>query len=203
MHYARLQRHGDPLVVLRQKNSKSAVYCTVEGCGRPHLAKGLCNAHYIRLKTHGEPAVEEEVRPTYNPVCTVPGCGKPHHTHGLCSMHRVRLAKHGDVNKHLQRLKGTGTITKRGYIMVGAAGHPNAVGGKIFEHRLVMSAILGRPLFPNENVHHKNGIKSDNRPENLELWVKSQPCGQRVPDLLSWAHDIIRRYAGTVLDTKT
>lgn len=57
-----------------------------------------------------------------------------------------------------------------------------------------MEQHLRRELLPGENVHHKNGNKQDNRLENLELWVKFQPNGQRVADMLAWAHEVIARY---------
>ena len=68
------------------------------------------------------------------------------------------------------------------------AGTPNAKkfgdrSGWMWEHRYVMQQKLGRPLEKHENVHHINGVRDDNRPENLELWERSQPAGVRAASL--------------------
>src|ERR1700752_1088340 len=59
-----------------------------------------------------------------------------------------------------------------------------------------MEQVLGRYLLPEESVHHRNGVRDDNRPENLELWTRPQPIGIRACDAVAWAREVLARYEG-------
>jgi len=101
---------------------------------------------------------------------------------GLAS--KLRTFPKGDKSSSW---KGGSYTTKRdGYVYIWCPNHPNAKkngkggGGYVLEHRLVMENIIGRYLTQEEEVHHRNGIKNDNRPENLMFVLHSnhfEECG--------------------------
>lgn len=106
--------------------------------------------------------------------------------------HRNKQIYCSPACQHRSLDKG-GTVHHSGYRYIHVDKQPVA------EHRHVMQRVLGRALFADETVHHKDGDRLNNDPSNLELWSSRHPKGQRVDDKLAFAQDMINRYGANAV----
>jgi hypothetical protein len=151
----------------------------------------MCSAHYQRWRQGEDWQASIPERMKRTGLCAVEDCDRPDFARGYCTMHYQRSLK-GDVGTAARRKaeSGSGSIDpKKGYRYV------TVNGRRIAEHRYVMQQMLGRPMHPFETPHHKNGRRADNRPENLELWIKPQPAGVRLTDLIAF---VVEHYPAEV-----
>ena len=136
----------------------------------------------------------------------VEDCERSIYARRLCSPHYRRQMKGGttraDVpvrrppqNRHVNHGYAIVTVpVEMRYLTLGES--------QALEHRYVMAQQLGRALWPDESVHHRNGNRLDNRATNLELWSRWQPRGQRIQDKIAYAVELLERYAPETLKAR-
>ena len=174
---------------------EDATSCTAPGCDRRRKYRLYCGMHYQRERDGRDMALPPNHR--HMPQeCESPDCSREAKVRGMCSAHYRRVSKGGQLSGAIRRMTpgewGPWLVTVDGYVR-----RSRVVAGVAeyeIQHRTVMEAALGRALLADESVHHKNGDRSDNRLENLELWSRYQPSGQRAADKVAYAEEIIRRY---------
>lgn len=193
MHYRRVERQGEPGPPgpLRRRGE-----CVAPECDEPVDAKDLCHGHYQRFDRHGE--IDLSPLRKGKSMCQVESCDRDAVTRGYCRAHYRRVLIHGhpQADIPIREVSGDGYLN-HGYRVIPVPPefrHLTNGDSSSAEHRFVMAQHLGRALRNDENVHHINGVRTDNRLENLELWSTSQPSGKRVADLLEYAWILIDRY---------
>ena len=167
----------------------------------------MCHGHYLRVLRRGDPQPERPLTRGVIRRCTASDdCQERIYAKGLCRIHYRRWRRTGDVQADRPiRARSLEGFVNHGYRYVRVPvvlRHLTDGATTCAEHRLVMAALLGRPLRADESVHHRDGDRLNNRPDNLELWSRWQPSGQRVDDKLKAARDLLSRYAPTFLADK-
>lgn len=171
--------------------------CSRLDCDRYVYGRQVCGLHYDHLIKESKKAAGLE--------CSETDCGRVLYLGGLCAGHYSQVKK----GRELKPIRVSGVWSewatdKSGYkyrrrtVSTGVREHQ-------FQHRLVMEEHLGRKLKPEESVHHRNGIRSDNRLANLEYWPSKHLKGQRAQDLVRFALEILDELGNdpSVYETET
>lgn len=145
--------------------------CTVHGCSRPYLAKGMCSLHYQRYKTgYGER------KPPHTRQCVIDGCAsRQQGTDGLCGKHAMRKRRYGDphyVTSEDRRRELSREAQLENVEYVKPTTYRKYFGRH--HHRVAAEEMLGRKLIKGEIVHHIDGNRHNNSHDNLQVMTQAE-----------------------------
>lgn len=190
--------------------------CSIEGCGKKPKGRGMCALHHKRsLDGRGDAKLNNPgllvVR--NGDRCAVLNCDRHPIAKNLCALHYKRSTFDRDLEAPLPPPAALGTgrwLQPSGYVNISVpvgtpgshvrgrkSGSRLAAGQTVMaEHRYVMQVHLGRPLAKGETVHHRDGIRHNNDPSNLELKIGAHSRGINLLDgVFAWL-DALERYVG-------
>lgn len=170
------------LTAYRKKWGRDPMYCSIK-CSANAARKKTDERHKSECINCGREFYKSRRK----------GSGTIYQTQMLCS----RQCANERRSKLYRERNGLPQITrrlKRRYAVLRIPARDGQPTYEILEHRYVMEQKLGRKLTSDETVHHVNGVKTDNRPENLELFSSRHGPGQRVDDKVAFAIEILTLY---------
>lgn len=154
------------------------ICCKIEGCNKTAWARGLCSAH-LRMARLGAPGIVADPpkrRTRYSgELCNVDECSKPAVDLGMCGAHAQRVRRYGDAHyltSEIDRRTNNRAAQLARFEVIKETTYRKRMGRH--EHRVVAEEMIGRPLKSHEIVHHKDGNKHNNRPDNLEVMTQSE-----------------------------
>jgi hypothetical protein len=156
--------------------------CSIEGCERFVVARGLCEPHYRPLKNSGAPLPPRK-RDLPPKVCAVEGCERRAQSRGWCVMHYERWVAHGDLAAtRVYRVGGGPRLAENGYVYIFRPEHPLAhADGYVAQHRMVVYD-AGIEVPDGYTVHHVNHNRVDNRLENLRVMTGSEHASHHIEE---------------------
>lgn len=123
------------------------------------------------------------------PSCCVEGCNKnireTHGSSGMCGKHAQRVRRYGDPHYVTSSEVFKEKLHRLRFSQFPAKPTTYRKYKKRHHHRVVAEQILGRPLAKGEIVHHKDGNKHNNSPDNLEVMTQSQHMKEHWPALMA------------------